>query len=407
MLYNRKCYKATLPSKTMAFERIEIHKIKIEDYLKSFRENPNINEEEKKDVEEFIRLGKLGAINKRKKLSDSRCAKFLYILRISLEHFGKNTKDLTLKDVEKFDTELSNDVIKNRTTNQNLAQNTKIEIRKILKIYLRWKLKDNLQKFNELTDWWDTTYKHRTPEFLSEQEVIQLFDSCKNINEKFIVGVLFDAGCRIGEFINLRFEDITEPTENFPYFIFDFKEEYSKTKGRKIGLFWERSEKTIKDYLSSIGPRKREEVIFKSSYDNIRKFLNRLGKRVLNRDVFPHLMRHSSATYYAPKINRQQLCIRYGWSFTSEMPDVYIARAGIDEKQIMESFKSKGMEKFRDENETLKKQITNINLKVLSINKENDEQNKKIKFIIDELKNIQSLQDEAKEYVKVLRKVKN
>ena len=63
----------------------------------------------------------------------------------------------------------------------------------------------------------------------------------------------------------------------------------------------------------------------------------RVGKKVLGKSIHFHLFRHSSATYYASRLNRQQLCIRYGWSFSSEMCDVYVSRAGMDNKEIDEA----------------------------------------------------------------------
>jgi hypothetical protein len=60
----------------------------------------------------------------------------------------------------------------------------------------------------------------------------------------------------------------------------------------------------------------------------------------LGRSIHFHLFRHSSATYYADKLNRQQLCIRYGWTFSSRMPDIYIARAGVDMQDLDERFTS-------------------------------------------------------------------
>ena len=62
----------------------------------------------------------------------------------------------------------------------------------------------------------------------------------------------------------------------------------------------------------------------------------RLGKKVLKKSIHFHLFRHSSATYYANKMNRQELCIRYGWAFSSDMPDVYISRSGMENKQLDE-----------------------------------------------------------------------
>ena len=59
---------------------------------------------------------------------------------------------------------------------------------------------------------------------------------------------------------------------------------------------------------------------------------------MLKRPVHYHLFRHSSTTYYATKLNRQELCYRYGWKFSSNMPDIYISRAGMETKQLDEKF---------------------------------------------------------------------
>jgi hypothetical protein len=77
-----------------------------------------------------------------------------------------------------------------------------------------------------------------------------------------------------------------------------------------------------------------KDPIFHNTYDAMRMFLARLGRKVLKRRVHPHLFRHSSATHYATKLNRQELCYRYGWRFSSNMPDVYISRAGMENREL-------------------------------------------------------------------------
>jgi len=48
-------------------------------------------------------------------------------------------------------------------------------------------------------------------DFLTEEEVIKLLDHCKNDEERFLVGILFDSGLRAEEFYNIRKEDIEAP----------------------------------------------------------------------------------------------------------------------------------------------------------------------------------------------------
>jgi hypothetical protein len=118
------------------------------------------------------------------------------------------------------------------------------------------------------------------------------------------------------------------------------KEEYSKTLGRTVGLYWVNSLQAVKDFIDERIREgiKSDDPVYDSTYNAARLFLVRLGKRVLNKRIHFHLFRHSSATYYANKLNRQELCYRYGWRFSSRMPDTYISRSGMMEKQVEEKF---------------------------------------------------------------------
>ena len=63
-----------------------------------------------------------------------------------------------------------------------------------------------------------------------------------------------------------------------------------------------------------------------------------MGHRVIGRPLRYHLFRHSSATYYATRLNRQELCYRYGWRFSSNMLDIYISRSGMESKAVEQEF---------------------------------------------------------------------
>lgn len=288
----------------------------------------------------FLKDLGLGKVNLGNKISESRQLKYLGMLKTGLEYFNKPTSKLTLKDIERLDMELSKNGLK-RIDGKSFAEETKVEIKRFIKTYLKWKLKSDPARFAELTSWLDTKIrKKKTPEFLKETEVLKLYNACQTAKERFIIAALFDSGARAEEFFNIRYEDIEMPSGTGNYYKINLKEEYSKTKGRVVGLFWEKSTEAMRDYLNErIGQGiKPNERLCEGTYDAWRFFLKRLGWKVLNKRVYFHLFRHSSATYYASKLNRQQLCKRYGWAFSSGMPDVYINRTGIDEKEIEEKF---------------------------------------------------------------------
>jgi integrase len=270
----------------------------------------------------------------------------LCVLKVPLEYFSKPCQKLTLKDVEAFEKAMSSGELKSMKK-KPYSHSMRVDIRIALRIFLRWKLGHRAVK---LTDWFDCRDVIKTPEYLKETEVEKLYRHCKSAQERFLVAVLFDSGARAEEFHNIRFEDIQLPEGKENYVRLALKEEYSKTLGRTISLYWKHSFEAVKEYLDERirDGIKSRDPIFNGTYDSARLFLQRLGRRVLDKHIHFHLFRHSSATYFANRLNRQELCIRYGWKFSSNMPDVYIARAGVENRDLDQKFASTEMGALKD-----------------------------------------------------------
>jgi len=361
----------------MANVKISIHNRNLEVRKKAIKDW-KIDKEDKKDLVKFLDDLGLGKVNKGKKIGAARQLKYLDMLKIPLTFFNKPTSKLTIKDVERFEKALSSNKLKNRKQ-EPLSPATKVDIRRMLRAYLTWKLGEN--KARELTYFFDTRVPAKTPDYLTEQEIEKLYKACKSAKERYLVAVLFDSGARAEEFHNIRCEDIQLPKDNEAFVKVTIKEEYSKTEGRTISLYWKYSLEAVRDYLEEREKEgiKSDEPVFKDSYDNARQFLYRLGKKVLGKRVHYHLFRHSSATFYATKLNRQQLCYRYGWKFSSNMPDVYISRSGMESKELDEKFKATELEELRRkfENDKLK-----FDMKLKEQEKTIKENQKKIKELV-------------------------
>ncbi|MBA7703799.1 Tyrosine recombinase XerC [subsurface metagenome] len=297
----------------------------------------------KKDIINFIEKARIGQVNEGKRLSDRTLSKYLSLLKHSLEIIKKQTSQITKKDIERYDKKI---------TQEDLS--SIVDYRRALKVFLNWRLGESKEK--KLAGWLDTRDKKKTPDYLTEQEIMKLFKNCKNPSERYLIAVLFDSGSRAEEFLNIRYEDIQLPDSNNNFVKITIKEEYSKTFGRNISLYWKHSLEVIRDYLKEREEEgiKSNEQVFNKNYDAMRMFLFRFGKKVLNKEIYPHLFRHSSATYYAPKLNRQELCYRYGWRFNSDMPDVYISRAGMESKQLDEKFSATELEDLKKDFEKFK-----------------------------------------------------
>jgi len=292
----------------------------------------------KRELLEFLEQLELGKVNRGKKISANRQLKYLDTLKVPLEFLKKPTLRLTVADLERFEKALSAGRLISPARHRPYRHNTQVDMRKLLRIFLRWRLGE--ARALPLTNWFDTRDQPKTPEFLSESEIKKLYKACGKPEHKFLIAVLFDSGARAQEFHNLRMEDVFLPEGRDNFARIALKEEYSKTLGRTIALYWENSPEAIQDYVllrRQMGA-KASDPVFNISYLSAKKFLQRLGQRVLQRNVHYHLFRHSSATYYAVKLNRQELCYRYGWKFSSPMPDIYISRSGMESKQLDEKF---------------------------------------------------------------------
>ena len=326
-------------------EKIQIHKRNIGARLESLK-TWKIPEKNKEDLKIFLKDLEIGKVNRGKRISEGRQLKYLDMLKITFTFWNKDISQIELKDIEDFERAISSDEILS-FKNKPYSNESKRDIKIALKIYIKWKLGE--AKALELCGWLDTRRIAKTPDYMKESEVMKLYKSCKNAKERYLLALLFDSGARAEEFINIRYEDIELPNDKENFVKITLKEEYSKTKGRVISLYWKHSLEAVRDYLKEreLKGLKSTDPVFEGSYNSARFFLMRAGKKILNKSIHFHLFRHSSATYYASKLNRQELCYRYGWRFSSEMPDTYISRAGMQSKELDEKFSSTEMENLQ------------------------------------------------------------
>jgi integrase len=383
--------------------KIPIRTIDIEKQIASIK-NWNIAKQDKTDIVKFLRDLELGKVTGNQ-VCERTLGDYISKLKIGLEYMNKPTTKLTPKDTEKLCEALLRNEIKwifkkkdetgkTRKQSKPFVETSKIKIKNEVIKYLDWKLGDKSAKLTKLLKV-KPRLKEPTPDFLSEQEIEKLFKSCKSTEERFLIAVLFDTGARAEEFHNIRKEDVELPSDKDNYVRITLKEEYSKTKGRTISLYWPYSFEAVRDYVNERIKEgvKADEPIFKRNYKSVRKFLYRLGMKALDKSIHYHLFRHSSATYYASKLNRQQLCYRYGWRFRSPMPDRYISRKGMEQKELDQKFEQT---EISDMKKDIEKQ------KQLSIMKQ-DEFDKKVKDMAQKNKEVML---QFKKYMDQMKKLK-
>lgn len=133
----------------------------------------------------------------------------------------------------------------------------------------------------------------KLPVFLTKEEVIRLLSSISNQKHKLMVGLLYSAGLRVSELLNLKAGDLV------------LEQQYGwvrQGKGKKDRIFLIAGK--LKEELSNIiAMAAPEEYLFSSwngrmNPQTVRKILaTTIRKAHIAKKVHPHTLRHSFATH--------------------------------------------------------------------------------------------------------------
>src|SRR3989344_1098991 len=232
----------------------------------------NVPGKVKKDLRIFLSDLGAGKINKGVRISERTQVKYISLLRNPLNYFNKSIEKITKENLEKYDKEINADNLKSEKK-KPFSLNMKKDMRIALRVLLRWKVGE--AKANELTDFFDMRDIKKTPDYLKESEIEKLYKACKIEEERYILAVLFDSGARAEEFINIRFEDVELPQGNNNFVKITLKEEFSKTSGRVISLYWDKSAEAVTDFVRERIKQgiKSNEPLITLSYEAIRFFV--------------------------------------------------------------------------------------------------------------------------------------
>ena len=86
-------------------------------------------------------------------------------------------------------------------------------------------------------------------------------------------------------------------------------------------------------------------------------------------------------------MNRYQLCAKYGWAFSSNMPDRYIERKGIIFDQIAEKGDTDQVIKFQKENRQLMEEVEALEVVDSTLRGEYKKVRKALEFVMGLLDN--------------------
>ncbi|MDO9581435.1 MAG: site-specific integrase [FCB group bacterium] len=219
-----------------------------------------------------------------------------------LKRYSENTQNIYCNYFKDFQIYFNNDELEELSTEQinkyilNLIQSKSISISQqnqrinAIKFYYEKVLGKSKQYYKLHRP----HKEHKLPKVLSKNEVKEILNSCNNIKHHCILILLYSAGLRRSELINLKVSDID--SERMVINI-------NGAKGNKdrVSLLSENTLRLLRKYYKEFKP---EMYLFegmnggKYSPTSIAKVLkNAANKAGIQKNVTPHMLRHSFATH--------------------------------------------------------------------------------------------------------------
>ncbi len=165
---------------------------------------------------------------------------------------------------------------------------------------------------------------------LSETQVADIVNACRSPRDRAFLAVLYDSGCRLGEVRTMTIGSVS----------FD-------ECGARIRVTGKTGDRSLRLTISvpllaswfNMHPYRgepdaplwigtHERAMRSTAFQQIvKRSAVRAGIRTR---VYPHLFRHSRATFLANYLTEAQLCARFGWVQGSEQPGTYVHLSGRD-----------------------------------------------------------------------------
>lgn len=168
--------------------------------------------------------------------------------------------------------------------------------RRVLNSFFTWLVRENIIDRNPMLQIDPIKFVQKIREPLTALELEQMRNACETLREKALLEMLYSTGCRVSELINLNKQDIDYTNGRVKVLGKGNKERYCFINAK--------AQLAIKKYIFS--RKDNNDALFvsgKQPYDRlgkgaIEKEIKELGKRAgINREVFPHLLRHTFATH--------------------------------------------------------------------------------------------------------------
>jgi len=171
-------------------------------------------------------------------------------------------------------------------------------------------------------------------ELLTEDEVKKMAETASNPRDRAFILVLYESGCRIGEILSLRIRHVQFDEYGAQLIV------NGKTGSRRVRVLLSQAELAswmnihpLRNDLDAplwitLGTNSRNSIL---NYRTACEILKETAKRAgIKKRIFPHLFRHSRATFLANHLTEAQMKQYFGWVQGSNMAATYVHLSGRD-----------------------------------------------------------------------------
>jgi len=275
-------------------------------------------------------------------ITAGRVQKYAFILRKIAEWLGKDFDKATEEDLKKIVAIINTSPFTNWT---------KYDYKRSIKKFFRWLGKEHLISWLKCND---VKNKKLPEEILREEDIKKMIDAAQKARDKAIVAVLYESGCRVGEFLSMKIKNVQFDRYGAIIVV------HGKTGYRRIRLV--SSVPYLAEWINNHPFHDNPEAWLWISlrnfkrlpYNSLRTILRVIAEKAgVRKSVNPHAFRHARATHLANFLTEAQMKEFFGWVQDSDMASVYVHLSGRDvDRAILKLY---GMEMDEEDNGELLK----------------------------------------------------
>ena len=296
-------------------EDIHGYRKKYELAIRILRRSKIISEKNKELIEKFCQECFAQGIKA------GRVQKYAFTLRKIAEWLGKDFDKATEDDLKRVVAVINS---------SSYSEWTKYDYKRSLKRFYKWLGKEHLISWLKCKD-----LKNRKlpEEILTEEDIKKMINAAYSTRDKAIVSVLYESGCRVGEFLCMKIKNVQFDRYGAIIVV------CGKTGYRRIRLVlsvpylaeWMNMHPLKDDPDSWLWIENTRNGFRRMRYNKLRLILREIARRAgVKKKVNPHAFRHARATHLANFLTEAQMKEFFGWVQDSDMASVYVHLSGRD-----------------------------------------------------------------------------